>query len=333
MTKQFSASHDFIVWAQSLSAMLTKLQALDPADFDNEDVLEENVRHCIEFQKQFRTRSEDERKLAKYKMLLGLESLGSLKEPQCLIPPYYQFSNIGDSWYETTIRSIRAATKYRDGIPLRPVLHFRRWEGVSDWSSCYSLLTANEIAGFWYYPNNFKEHEASSAELSAFRKAVEVAVESRLQPFALFGGYFAALMSYFGLAGLGNGIGYGEWRDSGYHRGGTAATRIYSLKLHRYLDAPSAQNLIGRDPDYFGGDSEIIAGYVESEESVVDMSQAEALDHFMECRNQEFDFVRTQPRDAAIAELNETLSRLERIGPLELERYGDSLVRWRDALS
>ena len=108
--------------------------------------------------------------------------------------------------------------------------------------------------------------------------------------------------------------------------------RIYLLKLHRYMDAPSAQSLIDRDPDYFGGDSEIISDYVESKKSVVDMSSGEAIEHFIECRRQELEFVGSRPRGDAISELNDTLSRLKTIGPLELEKYGDSLVRWRDAI-
>jgi len=306
---------------------------LDPGDFDDESVLQEHVRLCLEFQKQFRLRSDDERKLEKYKTLLGMKSLTSLKQPQFLIPPYYQFSAIGDPWYDVSIRSTDASLAYHDGIPVRPAIHFSRWEDIPDWSACLSALTRADIEEFWFYPNNFKEHDAMSEELTAYRKAVEDAASRGLRPFALFGGYFAALLSYAGLAGFGNGVGYGEWRDSGYHRGGTAATRIYLLKLHRYLDAPKAQDLIDRDPEYFGGDSEIVAGYVDSGDSVVDMSQAEALDHFMECRKQELDFVQSESLDAAMAELEETTSRLKEIGPQEAESFGKSLTNWREAMA
>lgn len=308
-------------------------EAVIASDFDDEDVLKESVRLCIEFQKQFRMRSEDKRKLKKYKKLLGLESLVPLKKPQHLVPPYHQFANFADPWYEVSLRSTQASVDHRDGIPLRPVLHFTQWEGLGDWKSCFSALAGLGIGNVWYYPNNFKEHEASSEELAAYRDAVESAVRMRLQPFSLFGGYFAALMSYYGLLGFGNGIGYGEWRDSGYHRGGTAITRIYLLKLHRYVDAPTAQNLIDRDPDYFGCDSEIVAGYVEAGESVVDMSLQESLDHFMECRRQELEFVQSCSLSEAMTELAETISKLEEIGPLELEKFGASLERWRGTIS
>jgi hypothetical protein len=54
-----------------------------------------------------------------------------------------------------------------------------------------------------------------------------------------------------GLSGFGNGVGYGEWRDSSYHRGGTAEARVYIPKLHRFLDPARAQALVDRSGDYF----------------------------------------------------------------------------------
>lgn len=307
-------------------------RSLRPDDFDDEDVLAENVRMCIDFQKKFRMRSENERKLRKYKELLGLESMAPLKEPQHLIPPYYQFTRMSDPWYDVSMRSIREAVLHRSGIPVRPVLHFDRWVSISNWDSCWKTLKDLGVEEFWFYPNNFKEHEANHSELVGYIHSVEEAVKNGFQPYSLFGGYFAALLNYFGLCGFGNGVGYGEWRDSGYHKGGTAMTRIYILKLHRYVDAATAQNLIDRDPDYFGNDSDIVAGYVASGESVIDMSNQESLDHFMECRKQELDFVESYSLDEALAELDETVGRLKMVGQLESEKLGRSLQCWCQVL-
>lgn len=305
---------------------------LEPEDFANEDTLRGSVKNCLDFQKRFRGREEEDRKLNKYKKLLGVSSLTPLKSPQHLVPPYYQFSNLSDHWYEVSMNSIKVSNDYRDGIPIRPVLHFRAWGEISDWASCFSDLSTVGTKEFWYYPNNFKEHEAEEEELAAYRDAIKAAKSNGLHPFVLFGGYFAILMSYFGLNGFGNGIGYGEWRDSGYHRGGTAMTRLYLLKLHRYVDPTVAQHLIEHDADYFGSDSEIVAGYIKEKKSVVNISSAEALDHFMECRRKELEFVATRPRSDAVAELGKTISRLKKIGPLEQDKYGKSLERWQEAI-
>jgi hypothetical protein len=294
--------------------------------------IEAHVKQIIEIQLNFSSRSEDSRKLEKYKKLLGLSSLGSMRMPQFLMPPYYQFTTLKDVWYSVSQRCVEKALQYCKGVPVWPVFHYSDWS-VIDWSAVSEWLASRKLREFWFYPNNFKEHEVEGAALKSYRRAVETAREHGLSPHVLFGGYFAVLMSYFGMSGFANGIGYGEWRDSGYHRGGTAATRIYVLRLHRYVDAPAAQVLVERDPEYFASDSEIIAGYVEAGVSLVNMTLTESLDHFMECRRQELEFVEKQSRDQAVQELGETQRRLKAVGTLESEEYGPSLQRWEDAIS
>jgi hypothetical protein len=95
-----------------------------------------------------------------------------------------------------------------------------------------------------------------------------------------------------GLAGFGNGVGYGEWRDSGYHRGGSAEVRIYIPKLHRFLNAAEAQSLIAADTAYFIADSDLLTEYATSGKPLTEVQPQQALDHFMESRYQEMQFVR-----------------------------------------
>ncbi|MCB0325546.1 MAG: hypothetical protein KDD69_18320, partial [Bdellovibrionales bacterium] len=63
--------------------------ALAIEDFASDSVLEEHVKKTLAFQLGFCQREEDARKLAKYKKMLGLDTLGKLGSPQHLIPPYY----------------------------------------------------------------------------------------------------------------------------------------------------------------------------------------------------------------------------------------------------
>lgn len=302
------------------------------ASFAEDSVVEAIVQKCLDFQRHFRLRSEDERKLEKYKNLLGLSSLSRLREPQFLIPPYFQFEQLDDPWYSVSKRCVLASPSRSHDIPIRPVLHFACWSGIPDWSNCYRWMWESKIKSFWFYPNNFKEHSADIKQLKIYRLAIESAISNELEPYILFGGYFGILMSYFGLAGFGNGIGYGEWRDSGYHKGGNATTRVYILKLHRFLDAPAAQALIDIDPDYFGNDTDILADCVASERSVEKLRLDECLDHFMECRKIEMDFVATKPLEEAMYELAETIKRLAS-KPQEREKYGISLENWLAAIS
>lgn len=307
-------------------------RAVSPDDFADETVLRETVRTCLEFQSSFALQSEDVRKLEKYRKLLQLDALDPLRRPQFLIPPYFQYSDVDDEWFEISMRCIECAPEYANGIPIRPVSHFQSWAGVGDWTATHARITSAGMSAVWYYPNYFKEHEAEAGELRYYREAVEAAVSNGLEPFVLFAGYFGILMGYFGVEGFGNGIGYGEWRDSGYHRGGTASTRVYLLKLHRFLDAAAAQYIVDADPEYFGGGSDILSGYIDADIPLTEMSLTECLDHFMECRSQEISFVASEGIAEAIRELEETCQRLDDIGPLEMDRYGQSLQRWRSTL-
>jgi hypothetical protein len=301
-------------------------------DFDAASI-SDSVKKCIEFQKTFRMTDETDKKLRKYKKLLGLDKLDKLKVPQHLIPPYFQFEEVGDPWYELSVKCLKEALKHREQIPLRPVLHFSNWPNGDTWDSCLVTLTSNDINELWFYPNNFREHDAKEAQLKLYRQAVARAVSKGCTPYVLFGGYFAILMSFDGLAGFANGVGYGEWRNSSYHRGGSAQTRIYILKLHRYIDSADAQSLIDKDPEYFGVGSSILADYVDAEKSVVDMTLEDALNHFMACRHTELRFVSSHSAAEAATELEETVSRLDNIGPLEAKKYGESLERWKEAIS
>ena len=104
------------------------------------------------------------------------------------------------------------------------------------------------------------------------------------------------------------------------------------LKLHRYLDAPEAQNIIDKDPEYFAEDTELLGGCASTGRSLTDLKSVECLDHFMECRYAEMEFVSNNPVSTAIEELDATCEHLEEIGPLEKEKYGTSLTMWRQAL-
>jgi hypothetical protein len=303
---------------------------LAPTDFEDE-ALTIAVHRCIAYQKEFRASEEDQRKLNKYKKLLGVENLGQLQEPLFLIPPYFQFNDETDPWFGISLRAVELSQAVADGIPLRPVIHPRNWDAVIDWPSLLNRLKVTGCRDAWLYPNNFKEHDATLPELQSYRAAVEACVRGDINPYSLFGGYYAILLGTFGLKGFANGIGYGEWRDSGYHRGGTAILRIYMPRLHKYLDVPAAQNLLDKDADYFAGDSDLLSECASGGRPLADLSQEECLDHFLECRRDEIAFVDLQGLAPARAELQETLNKLTGVGPFERQTYGPSLEQWHAA--
>jgi hypothetical protein len=287
---------------------------------------------CLLAQKSFRERSEEKRKLEKYRKMLGLASLRPLGEPQFLIPPYFQFDAVGDEWYDLTARCIRASNDFRDGIPLRPVLHFSRWTAIENPAPAIEVLDAQDVGEVFLYCNNCKELEVDESVLAAYRAGVEAFSEAGIRPYALHGGYFAVMMSKFGLGGFADGVGYGEWRDSGYHRGGQASIRLYVLRLHRYVTPAEAQALVDEDPDFFAADTELFSEYLESETPLDEVSLPEAHDHLMKCRAAEVDVVREHSVAEIAADLRESRTHLREASPLLFREFGPPLRHWRNAI-
>lgn len=309
---------------------------LELSDFDSGILAKEITHNAITYQLSYPNQQDEKRKLAKYQKMLGEgRVLHELGNPVLLTPPYFEYRTTGDPWYKVSTNCIEHALPIaRDNnIDLRPVFHFKKWTEVGYWGDAFDFLQKNTISSFWFYPNNFKELSANAAELAAYRAGVEDACKRDLSPFSLFGGYFAILLSKYGLCGFCNGIGYGEWRDSGYHRGGSPMTRIYIPKLHRFLDAPKADDLLERDTEgYFSSDSEFLSEIVDSGDLLEDVAQSRALHHFVDTRDQEINQAEASSVSELIDELFSTVQVLQGLGDLDYEDYGRPLERWAQAL-
>ena len=317
---------------------------LEVADFD-EDAVEDMVRVSLGFQLEFGRKNNA--KLKKYAKLAGVdvELLGVLSNPRRLIPPYFRFVNTNDPWYEISLILIEAAQEHLDSLggelqkELCPVLHVRGLSDDLDWREIAGELAARQIENCFVYPNNFREADATVAELQRYRSAVEGIAEFGLSCYSLHGGYFAAMLSKFGLAGFGNGVGYGEWRDSSYHRGGQANVRIYIPKLHRFVQANEALILLSDFGDFFAEDSDLLSSLLRTGGSALSVTTEQANDHFLECRAAEQEFLNASNLDAVRGELQSTvegiasvLGRCSPAGKALANRYSDTLVRWVQAI-
>lgn len=308
------------------------LRALTPQDLPAARI-SEITKSCIQYQLDFRVQKDQRRKLEKYRKLLGIDTVPEIANPQHFVPPYFRFNDVGDEWYEICMICVEQATTMVPANEIYPILHFAKWPTTSQWKTIAARLKKAGISSFFTYPNNFKEHEAKEEDLQKYVDATTCVAAAGITSLALHGGYLSILMEKKGLSGFGNGVGYGEWRDSGYHRGGTAEIRIYIPKLHRFLDPANAQALISRNLEYFTNDSDLLSEYALANKPLTSVSLQEALDHFMYSRQREIETVRDNTLSDLTQELQDTVEVLKVIGQLEAENYGLSLTRWRDVLS
>jgi hypothetical protein len=288
---------------------------------------------CLDYQLNFRVLQEEQKKLEKYRKLLGMDALPEIKNPQRFIPPYFQFDSTADPWFEVNLRCAAHSVTMVPDAQTCMVLHVGAFPSPADWKHLIGSIKKSGIKQCFLYPNKFKEHDEDETRLRAYGASISLLSSEGVQPEILHGGYYAILLSKIGSLGFGNGIGYSEWRDSGYHKGGTAETRVYIPKLHRFLDAAAAQTLINANTEYFTSDSDLLSEYAAAQKPVTQITAAEALDHFMQCRYQEMTFVDSQPLMGALSELQETIKVLKKIGPLQLEQFGQSLRRWIASLT
>lgn len=304
------------------------------------DAIEDMVRTSLAFQLDFG--QQDNAKLKKYAKLAGVATLGRLESPRRLVPPYFQFTSENDPWYSKTMAILEESQRYlkeRDGsllTELCPVLHSRGFADVVDWGKVAGELKARAVQTAFLYPNNLKEIEIGLPDLQRYRDAVKAIAGAGVRCYTLHGGYFAVLLSKHGLAGFGNGIGYGEWRDSGYHSGGQANIRIYVPKLHRFVQANEVQFLLEAFGEFIAEDSDLLSGLLSSGGSALAVTTEQANNHFLDCRAAETKFVAEADIQAIKAELTSTADVLGtcKVKAAEVisQKGRETLLRWADAL-
>lgn len=144
------------------------------------------------------------------------------------------------------------------------------------------------------------------------------------------------LLSKHGLAGFGNGIGYGEWRDSGYHRGGQANIRIYVPKRHRFVQANEVQFLLEAFGEFIAEDSDLLSGLLRTGGSALAVTTEQANNHFLDCRAAEEKFVAEANVQAIKSELTSTADVLATCSLKAAEQISqkgsETLLRWAQAL-
>jgi len=105
-------------------------------------------------------------------------------------------------------------------------------------------LQKEERAVVWV--SALDEVKADAAALSMYGNAIKASTAGGTATFALYGGFFAVLLSGVGLRGASHGIGYGENRNwIELPQSGPPPARYYVPELHKYIRAELANVLWG----------------------------------------------------------------------------------------
>src|SRR2546422_692135 len=214
---------------------------LQPSDLGAAEI-RDVAQRVLTFQKEFAQQSAA--KVQKYAALLGENVEAAYGGPHFLIPPYFKFGSRADPWYRISLEVAQVAANEKTDYRLAPVIHIRpdfpegQLDGVaSDYSSPI-------FDGFIVFVNDLQEYQADRSILTKYVKLVLALRQNRRPMLGLFGGYFTLVLRKIDLGCFSNAVGYGEYRDSGYHEGGQAVRRYYVPKLHRYFTDIEAQSIL-----------------------------------------------------------------------------------------
>ena len=153
-------------------------------------------------------------------------------------------------------------------------------------------------------------------KLTGFRKFVEQSVAADRRIINLYGSYFSAVLLKSGLEAFCNGPLYGEYKSSSASLGGIPPVRVYIPSLHRFYIYSQAIQLLEMYPHLFEefpeGSRKLFSTLPELAKILGDVTLAQ--EHFINCRNQEKDFVANSSMEDIIAHMEETY---DAIGPFE----------------
>lgn len=279
----------------------------------------------LSFQKEFAQQSAE--KVDKYAALLGEEVETEYGGPHFLIPPYFRSVGRSDPWYEVSLSLARGAVREKEGYRLAPVLHITPGFPESEFRQMARDYANPGFDGLIVFVNSLQEYLAPAATLAKYADLVALLRGQGKPLFGLFGGYFTLLLRKIGLGCFSNAVGYGEYRDSGYHEGGQAVRRYYIPKLHRYLtdtDAQELLNIVG------GGSLRCACPVCRRRRPLTDFTSQELLDHFLNTRLTEIQHAGATDLSNLIEELADTHETLER-SPVPIDRYSH-LREWVEAL-
>ncbi|MFQ5885057.1 MAG: hypothetical protein ACE5IO_08160, partial [Thermoplasmata archaeon] len=279
----------------------------------NEAFLEELVSRVIQLQKNLVP--PDQKKLPDdIEGLMDNEELESLyKEGRllALVPPYFYATSIRDDWYGITLRCAEKAKDYKGPHRILPLLCLSKevLQNKDDWTSILEDLLTHEFHRVLVWFSDMKEFKEDPEVLKRLREFTSFLSE-KLKVYSAYGGYFFALLHFFGVEGFSQGMCYGESKNVDKPPVPVGPPlRYYVPFLHKKVLVEDARSFYGSFPKNLCNceSCSTIRGRIEKEglnleempSDYVDrffslMTADDAISHFLRCREEELDDIRTR---------------------------------------
>jgi len=338
---QPKASHYSL--AQALGSAVVKRMG-DPTtaravEFDaglfTHQVIDEMVGSVVTFQRTYGQRAADVRgRLDRYRGLLALAT-GKVTDvpndgpaPTFVLAPYFAARSMSDDWWHVNQKIWAACLKLPNPEAISPVIAIEM-EGLDALEEAFKRIPRGLGQTCFYWIAGFGERRASPSELRLVWDVVRQ-TDARIHLVSLYGGFFSVCMSYAGLWGFNNGLGYSEsrsWPD--LPTTGAAPPRYYVPALHLFQPQGVAQLLIETEPA-FACTCQVCA----KGRAIVSLTNMQLKAHFALTRNAEIRQVESQPKETVASSLEESSKLLEavKLKIPSVEINGSYLNRWATVL-
>ena len=170
------------------------------------------------------------------------------QKPQRILAPYFCVKGVEDPWWPKSQQLYDAAKEAAGSGP-----EVTRVISAETPSGLLELIDDGHADDVCIWVSDLDEYNTSAEGLAQYCHAVAALSAQGRRSFALYGGFFAIMLSALGLGGLSHGIGYGDhrnWRE--LPRSGPPPARYYLPTAHRYVLQDDANRLWSHDPALVG---------------------------------------------------------------------------------
>jgi hypothetical protein len=227
-----------------------------PETFFTAGVIDEMVAELVARQRQYGGHATRiEAKLDRYRRLRaqahGVEAatadpVSESRPPLHVLSPYFACSGLEDPWWRILLAVWDACAGLDDSGEISGVVAVTSPDFLQE---AMGSLPSHLAQTSFYWVTGFDERKASVDALTLVSSAIATSGSRRW--INLYGGYFSICMSFLGLWGFSNGLGYSESRDwPELASTGAAPPRYYIPDLHLFLPPGTAQLVVEQDPSF-----------------------------------------------------------------------------------
>lgn len=216
-----------------------------PGDFNNDNILNEFVKNCIEFQKNILSLPMNDSDTAKY---FDDEEIETQFTPYALVVPYFYLKETNiDKWLPIMGRAAQfAVSEYNnEKIFIEIVIEKGVLLNKNSINHIFEAFNIEQIAGVIIWVDAFDEHDASIYHLKGLLHLVRKFRNLNKEVINLHGSYFSIIAGSEKLgnpafSGVAHGPQYGESRPVVPVGGGLPVAKYYIPKLHARVNYKKA---------------------------------------------------------------------------------------------